>query len=297
MEIGWTCAGGSPTSEDTCNQICGDGIEFPLYFPWTDYCDDENLLNGDGCSSTCHVETGFTCSGGSPTSEDVCKEICGDGKNFGFYQCDDSNTVSGDGCSSTCGIEVHWVCTGGSSTTADVCTDFCGDGFVVPGMPPTYCDDGNTDNWDGCSNTCQVELSASCGQGYFLNDQEVCQEICGDGLDFGWYECDDCNTASGDGCSASCVIETGYTCNGGTSSSPDTCVEICGDGLNFGHWSCDDGNEANNDGCSDECSTETGWSCTGGSSSSPDVCTPVCGDKLIVHLEECDDGNTANGDG
>ena len=156
VEIGWTCSGGTSTSLDTCSQICGDGIEFPLYFPWTDYCDDDNLLNGDGCSSTCHVETGFTCSGGSPTSEDVCKEICGDGMNFGFYECDDSNTVSGDGCSSTCGIEVYWVCTGGSPTTPDVCTDFCGDGFVVPGMPPTYCDDGNTDNWDGCSNTCQV---------------------------------------------------------------------------------------------------------------------------------------------
>lgn len=35
-------------------------------------CDDGNNFNGDGCSSTCIVEKGFTCSGGSPTTPDKC---------------------------------------------------------------------------------------------------------------------------------------------------------------------------------------------------------------------------------
>lgn len=30
---------------------------------------------------------------------DHCKEICGDGHDFGTYECDDGNKVSGDGCS------------------------------------------------------------------------------------------------------------------------------------------------------------------------------------------------------
>lgn len=39
-----------------------------------------------------------------------CKEVCGDGINYGFYQCDDGNVISGDGCSSKCMLEPGWVC-------------------------------------------------------------------------------------------------------------------------------------------------------------------------------------------
>lgn len=59
-------------------------------------------MNGDGCSSSCLVETGYTCAGGGLTYRDICYETCGDGMNRGNYQCDDGNTVSGDGCSKAC---------------------------------------------------------------------------------------------------------------------------------------------------------------------------------------------------
>lgn len=35
-------------------------------------CDDGNLVNGDGCSSTCTVEAGWSCTGGSSISISVC---------------------------------------------------------------------------------------------------------------------------------------------------------------------------------------------------------------------------------
>ena len=35
-------------------------------------CDDSNLFNGDGCSSSCQVESDFECEGGSLTSRDFC---------------------------------------------------------------------------------------------------------------------------------------------------------------------------------------------------------------------------------
>ncbi|MCB0368770.1 MAG: hypothetical protein KDD45_04800 [Bdellovibrionales bacterium] len=35
-------------------------------------CDDGNTKNGDGCSSTCEVEDGYVCTGGSPHSKDTC---------------------------------------------------------------------------------------------------------------------------------------------------------------------------------------------------------------------------------
>jgi cysteine-rich repeat protein len=50
----------------TCEDICGDGIVYTVA------CDDGNLVNGDGCSSTCTVETDYTCVGGSTTSASLC---------------------------------------------------------------------------------------------------------------------------------------------------------------------------------------------------------------------------------
>ena len=96
--------------------LCGNGRN-----DFGEQCDDGNTFSGDGCSSSCQVESGFTC-GGSPygcnptcttcTNNDVC------GNQNIFYSdffgsaetCDDGNTVSGDGCSSTCTVENDWTC-------------------------------------------------------------------------------------------------------------------------------------------------------------------------------------------
>jgi len=37
-------------------------------------CDDGNLLNKDGCSAECQIESDWSCTGGSKTSPDVCVE-------------------------------------------------------------------------------------------------------------------------------------------------------------------------------------------------------------------------------
>lgn len=54
--------------ESLCSEVCGDGKKFVLA------CDDGNNINGDGCSSTCQVEPGYVCSGGSPSSRDYCSK-------------------------------------------------------------------------------------------------------------------------------------------------------------------------------------------------------------------------------
>jgi len=54
-------------SSGQCVEVCGDGLNFGMV-----ECDDGNLINGDGCSSSCKVETDWSCSGGSPTSQDNC---------------------------------------------------------------------------------------------------------------------------------------------------------------------------------------------------------------------------------
>lgn len=43
------------SSSNTCKQICGDGYVITLA------CDDGNLIDGDGCSSTCEIEAFHTC--------------------------------------------------------------------------------------------------------------------------------------------------------------------------------------------------------------------------------------------
>lgn len=63
--------------------VCGDHVaQFP------EECDDGNVTNGDGCSSTCVLEP-----------------PCGNGTVAGDEECDDGNVMNGDGCSSTCKSE------------------------------------------------------------------------------------------------------------------------------------------------------------------------------------------------
>ena len=43
------------SSFHTCAIKCGDGF----IFDGPDFCNDGNSIDGDGCSSTCHIEEGF----------------------------------------------------------------------------------------------------------------------------------------------------------------------------------------------------------------------------------------------
>jgi len=121
--------------------VCGDGFK-------GDYeeCDDGNLVDGDGCDSTCKVEDDYICFGGSFGGPDTCRPLCND-KIVETIECDDSNDIDLDGCDGLCRIETGWTCTGNPSA----CEEICGDGIRVGSE---VCDDGNTDNGDGCNNDC-----------------------------------------------------------------------------------------------------------------------------------------------
>ena len=110
-----------------CYDKCADGDVMMRNF--NNYCDDGNKVNGDGCSSDCHIEQGWTCSGGTSTSSDSCTPICGDGLIRGTEQCDDDNTANGDGCSSSCKIENGWRCRVNPTNGWTTCSPICGDGL------------------------------------------------------------------------------------------------------------------------------------------------------------------------
>jgi MYXO-CTERM domain-containing protein len=86
----------------------------------------------------------------------------------------------------------------------------CGDGEVGGAE---QCDDGNTDDGDGCSAACQ-------------NEQPP--EGCGDGTVGGAEECDDGNTSNGDGCSAVCTVEDGGPNNPGDGDATGGCCSTSG---------------------------------------------------------------------
>jgi len=135
--------------------FCGDGyVRTSL-----ETCDDGNTDTGDGCSTTCQTEPGYSCpntSGiGGPCTL-ISSVVCGDLiVSIPFESCDDGNTDTGDGCSATCQTEPGYTCppTGGPCTL--ISSVVCGD--LLVSIPFESCDDGNTDTGDGCSATCQVE--------------------------------------------------------------------------------------------------------------------------------------------
>jgi cysteine-rich repeat protein len=82
---------------DAAQAICGNSI---IESPET--CDDGDTSSGDGCSSTCAIESGWYCSG----APSVCTTDCGDGIHVASEEeCDDGNTTSGDGCNNGCMID------------------------------------------------------------------------------------------------------------------------------------------------------------------------------------------------
>ena len=60
VETGWLWENGTTSSADTCEPICGDGLHVI-----SEQCDDGNIVNSDGCSDVCTIETGYEWSGGS----------------------------------------------------------------------------------------------------------------------------------------------------------------------------------------------------------------------------------------
>lgn len=57
MALCVTCVSGyQPAADGTCQTVCGDFVVMG-----SEVCDDGNSVDKDGCSSSCSVETDFTC--------------------------------------------------------------------------------------------------------------------------------------------------------------------------------------------------------------------------------------------
>ncbi len=204
-----------------------------------------------------------------------CESICGDGIVTRFELCDDGEHNGEYGkCGEDCTPGPH--CGDGivQQDEGEACDDgvvnggYGGYGQCAPGCVPgphcgdghkdvgyEQCDDGNTEDGDGCTSNCELEW---CGNGV-LDPGEAC---------------DDGNTEAGDGCSPRCDeevcgngwVDPGEECDdgvndGGYGECDEGCVwgPRCGDGelqRDEGEQ-CDDGNTQDGDACSAECQRES----------------------------------------
>lgn len=147
------------------------------------------------------------------------------------------------------------ACGTADSTTTGSGIGVCGNA-VVEG--DEECDDGNSNDADGCTNACTKGGATTTSTGTTGGSS------CGNGkLDSG-EECDDGNDDDTDSCRNNC-----------TSNAPST----CGNGMVDAGEECDDGNKVAEDSCTNLCKN------------------PICGDGIIQAGEDCDDGvnNENNG--
>lgn len=108
------------------------------------------------------------------------------------------------------GVRIPRDCT---SDNGFICeTRLCGNGTVDVATGEA-CDDGNVDDWDGCSSVCELEPGFDCDVSLLPRETTVCRQ-CGDGEQDALDECDDNNDVAGDGCSDMCEIESGSNCSG-----------------------------------------------------------------------------------
>ena len=277
IETGYSCFGGSISSPDVwvsctlgfyqdtshptqCITRWGDGRR-----AGSEAWDDGNTNSGDGWSSSWAIESAYSCTGGSPSSQDTwvswsagyyqdlsnpttCITRWGDSLRAGSEVWDDGNTISGDGWSNTwTSIEDDFAWSGGSLTSKDI--------------------------WTKWSN------------GFYQNSsKDQCVSKWGDGLRVSQEYWDDGNTVSGDGWRNDWkLVETDYIWSGGSSNSKDTWtkwnkgyhqnttpiptkwVTVCGDGLRAGDEVWDDGNIVSGDGWAADCmKIEDGWAWVGG---------------------------------
>lgn len=166
----------------------------------------------------------------------------------------------------------------------------CGNSTEEPGET---CDDGNTDDDDGCTSLC---LSATCGDEFVQAEFEQCDDgnkddtdaciscvlaECGDGfVQEGVEDCDDGNQDDGDECANDCTVGDGPSTSGAETTDTEE--------------GTDDGETGNATGDTDGGSTSGGTNPT--DPTDPSDATVTAGATITVTVSASDSGDGDSGD-
>jgi cysteine-rich repeat protein len=205
-------------SSSACNEVypvCGNGV-----IEGNESCNDGNSSNWDWCTSECMIENWWVCESDlgcvSWNCEEVIVELCVSWDYGEKIACEWFSTQ----------VSCLWfkqnVWTNGEllsvcqweSQAVMMCMPTCGNSIVEEWE---YCDDGNSNEWDGCSSICTETciywekpmnwIIVNWGKwGEVLPVNKVtCR--CGDGIINGWEECDWSDLKKWIHCTAECKIQ------------------------------------------------------------------------------------------
>jgi cysteine-rich repeat protein len=149
---------------------CGNGV-----IEGNEACDDNNVNNGDGCSSTCTIEQGWNCAGEPSVCTQICSAIsnqsaCEVADNCAWCQLCSGPKIN-DYLADTCYNQTSCYC------VYSQCSQSCGAGCTSSGNCTAHA--GGTCNLNTC--TCEYEYHTVCADGY-------CGEVQGTGTNECTYD-------------------------------------------------------------------------------------------------------------
>ncbi len=207
----------------TVQDSCGDGFVDP-----GEQCDGANL-DGASCQSLGHyrLQGVLSCTAGCAYDLSDCGGRCGDEfvDTGDGEQCDGEN-FNGASCQSLGYGAGQIACTAECRRDLSGCSSVCGNSYREAGED---CDDGDTEEGDGCSASCQVEPGWTCD---VSAEPSACAPACGDGLTVADEPCDG-DDLGGESCESLGYYGGTLACAGDCTFELGGCeaAGFCGDGI------------------------------------------------------------------